>query len=86
MTDHVTRLVNGWRQTTQREGSEQKAVSQLVDAIHRLLRETESATRKRCEEIAVRAAGPSEGAKVALAIRALSQRGERSENTANTLV
>ena len=55
MTDHVTRMVNGWLKA-QRAGAsavpETRAVASLVDAIHRLIREAENETRKRCEAAA----------------------------------
>ena len=55
MTDHVTRMVHGWLKA-QRAGAsavpETRAVASLVDAIHRLIREAEDETRKRCEAAA----------------------------------
>ena len=59
MTDHVARMVCGWleshRPLAQRENrAETRAVASLVDAIHRLIREAENETRRRCEELAQR--------------------------------
>lgn len=49
MNDHVTRMVHGWVHKHLPQGAtEMRAVTSLVDAIHRLIREAESETRKRC--------------------------------------
>lgn len=66
MKDHVARMVNGWMDRGEDAG---KDPSQLVDAIHRMIREAEDEVRKRCEEIAQRVAGPDVGGQIALAIR-----------------
>lgn len=66
MSDHVARMVNGWIDRTEDDA---KDPSQLVDAIHRMIREAEDEIRRRCEEIAQRVAGPDVGGQVALAIR-----------------
>lgn len=54
MTDHVTRMVQGWLHTHVPQGAtEMRAVVSLVDAIHRLIREAENETRKRCASEAI---------------------------------
>ena len=68
MTDHVARMVHGWFDRAQ-EQAQEPGVSQLVDAIHRMIREAEDEMRLRCEEIAQRVAGPEMGGQIALAIR-----------------
>lgn len=68
MTDHVARMVHGWIDRSQ-EAETNSEVSQLVDAIHRMIREAEDEVRRRCEEIAQRVAGPDVGGQIALAIR-----------------
>jgi hypothetical protein len=68
MKDHVARMVHGWIDRSQEEEKDPE-VSQLVDAIHRMIREAEDEVRTRCEEIAQRVAGPDLGGQVALAIR-----------------
>jgi hypothetical protein len=75
MTDHVARMVNRWFARTQEAAQESEVVPQMVDAIHRMIREAEDEVRRRCEEIAQRVAGPEVGGQVALAIR-LSAQGE----------
>ncbi|HKU45021.1 MAG TPA: hypothetical protein VJR89_42970 [Polyangiales bacterium] len=74
MTDHVARMVHGWFDRAQADAQE-FGVSQLVDAIHRMIREAEDETRRRCEDIAQRVAGPELGGQIALAIR-MSAKGE----------
>jgi hypothetical protein len=71
MNDHVARMVHGWIDRSQSEASDvaEPDVSQLVDAIHRMIREAEDEVRRRCEEIAQRVAGPDVGGQIALAIR-----------------
>jgi 2-oxo-4-hydroxy-4-carboxy--5-ureidoimidazoline (OHCU) decarboxylase len=69
MNDHVARMVNTWFDRAQEAGDAGESLSHLVDAIHRMLREAENETRRRCEELATRVAGPELGGKVALAIR-----------------
>ena len=71
MNDHVARMVHGWIDRSQSETGEgaPPEVSQLVDAIHRMIREAEDEVRRRCEEIAQRVAGPDVGGQIALAIR-----------------
>ena len=71
MNDHVARMVHGWIDRSQSETTEGPApeVAQLVDAIHRMIREAEDEVRRRCEEIAQRVAGPDVGGQIALAIR-----------------
>jgi len=72
MNDHVARMVDTWfaKARSAEDPSESgQFLTQLVDAIHRMLREAEEETRKHCEELATRVAGPDLGGKVALAIR-----------------
>jgi hypothetical protein len=72
MNDHVARMVDMWfaRVRTAEDTRESRQfMAQLVDAIHRMLREAEEETRRRCEELATRVAGPDLGGKIALAIR-----------------
>jgi hypothetical protein len=72
MTDHVARMVHRWfdrSQTTESVEVKDPEVSQLVDAIHRMIREAEDEVRQRCEEVAQRVAGPDLGGQIALAIR-----------------
>jgi hypothetical protein len=72
MNDHVARMVDMWfaRVRTAEDTRESRQfMAQLVDAIHRMLREAEDETRKRCEELVTRVAGPDLGGKIALAIR-----------------
>jgi len=69
MNDHVARMVHGWIDRSQSEPGEGPAPEQLVDAIHRMIREAEDEVRRRCEEIAQRVAGPDVGGQIALAIR-----------------
>jgi hypothetical protein len=72
MTDHVARMVHRWfdrSQTTEAVEAKDPEVSQLVDAIHRMIREAEDEVRRRCEEIAQNVAGPDLGGQIALAIR-----------------
>ena len=70
MTDHVARMVQRWFDRMQRgtNDTEDAGVPQLVDAIHRMIREAEDEMRGRCEEIATRIAGPDVGGQIALAI------------------
>jgi hypothetical protein len=67
-------MVHGWFDRAQ-EHVQEPGVSQLVDAIHRMIREAEDEMRRRCEEIAERVAGPEVGGQIALAIR-MSAKGE----------
>ena len=71
MNDHVARMVHKWIDRSQSDAGEgaPPEVSQLVDAIHRMIREAEDEVRRRCEEIAQRVAGPDVGGQIALAIR-----------------
>lgn len=72
MTDHVARMVHRWfdrSQTNESVEAKDPEVSQLVDAIHRMIREAEDEVRRRCEEIAQQVAGPDMGGQIALAIR-----------------
>jgi hypothetical protein len=69
MTDHVARMVNRWLSRAQEDSQDPELAAQLVDAIHRMIREAEDEMRCRCEEIAQRVAGPDIGGQVALAIR-----------------
>jgi hypothetical protein len=71
MTDHVARMVYRWIDRSQDDPreAEEPEVAQLVDAIHRMIREAEDEVRRRCEEIAQRVAGPDVGGQIALAIR-----------------
>lgn len=70
MNDHVERMVQSWLERTQYERDKQRALmSELINGIHRLVREAENETRARCEEIAVQAAGDDIGGRIALAIR-----------------
>jgi hypothetical protein len=72
MNDHVARMVDMWfaRVRTAEDTRESRQfMAQLVDAIHRMLREAEEETRRRCEDLATRVAGPDLGGKIALAIR-----------------
>jgi 2-oxo-4-hydroxy-4-carboxy--5-ureidoimidazoline (OHCU) decarboxylase len=69
MTDHVARMVNTWFARAQATSEPRESISELVDAIHRMLREAEDDVRRRCEEVATQVGGPELGGKVALAIR-----------------
>jgi polyhydroxyalkanoate synthesis regulator phasin len=70
MNDHVERLVQSWFERTEFESDKQRALmSELVNGIHRMVREAENETRARCEEIAIQAAGDDVGGRIALAIR-----------------
>jgi 2-oxo-4-hydroxy-4-carboxy--5-ureidoimidazoline (OHCU) decarboxylase len=69
MNDHVARMVSTWFARAQSIEDAHSSLSQLVDAIHRMVREAEADTRRHCEEVATRVAGPDLGGKVALAIR-----------------
>ena len=69
MNDHVARMVSNWFARAQSNEDAHSALSQLIDAIHRMVREAEAETRRHCEEVATRVAGPELGGKVALAIR-----------------
>ena len=72
MSDHVARMVDMWFARV-REAEDcfdsRQFMPQLVDAIHRMVREAEAETRRRCEELATRVAGPDVGGQIALAIR-----------------
>jgi 2-oxo-4-hydroxy-4-carboxy--5-ureidoimidazoline (OHCU) decarboxylase len=69
MNDHVARMVSTWFARAQSHEDPHSSLSQLIDAIHRMVREAEAETRRHCEEVATRVAGPELGGKVALAIR-----------------
>jgi hypothetical protein len=69
MTDHVARMVNMWFARAQSAEDRRDSLQHLVDAIHRMVREAEDETRRRCEDVALQTAGPEVGSKVALAIR-----------------
>jgi polyhydroxyalkanoate synthesis regulator phasin len=70
MNDHVERLVQSWFERTEFESDKQRALmSELINGIHRMVREAENETRARCEEIAIQAAGDDVGGRIALAIR-----------------
>lgn len=71
MNDHVERMVQSWFERTDFEGDKQRALmSELINGIHRMVREAENETRARCEEIAVQIAGGDDiGGRIALAIR-----------------
>lgn len=70
MNDHVERLVQSWFERTEFEGDKQRAqMSDLINGIHRMVREAENEIRARCEEIAVQTAGDDIGGRIALAIR-----------------
>jgi hypothetical protein len=79
MNDHVARMVHTWFAKLQ--GNLQAApdldptepLSELVSAVHRMIREAENDIRLRCEEVAVEVAGSEVGGRVALAIRTDSQ-------------
>lgn len=66
MNDHVARMVHGWFDRMRNDAAD---VDQLVDAVHRMIREAEDEMRGRCEDIAKRVAGPDLGGQIALAIR-----------------
>lgn len=70
MNDHVARMVHGWLERRRRHDDVDDAgASQLVDAIHRMIREAEEEMRSRCEDIVKRTVGPEVGAEIVLAIR-----------------
>jgi len=70
MNDHVERMVQSWFERTDYEGDKQRALmSELINGIHRMVREAENETRARCEEIAIQTAGEDLGGRIALAIR-----------------
>jgi hypothetical protein len=69
MTDHVARMVQTWFERAQAAEDPAAALAELVNAIHRLLREAENDIRIRCEDLAIEIAGSQLGGKVALAIR-----------------
>lgn len=72
MNDHVERMVHTWFARAEIASDKQAALSELVSAVHRMVREAENETRLRCEEIAVQTAGDDVGGRVALAIRTSS--------------
>jgi hypothetical protein len=72
MNDHVERMVRTWFDRAETANDKESAVTELVSAVHRMLREAENETRLKCEEIAVEAAGEDVGGRVALAIRTAS--------------
>jgi ABC-type nitrate/sulfonate/bicarbonate transport system substrate-binding protein len=72
MNDHVERMVRTWFDRAETADDKESAVTELVSAVHRMLREAENETRLKCEEIAVEAAGEDVGGRVALAIRTAS--------------
>jgi 2-oxo-4-hydroxy-4-carboxy--5-ureidoimidazoline (OHCU) decarboxylase len=69
MTDHVARMVHRWFSRAQDDTQAEVSESELVDAIHRMIREAEDETRRRCEAVAQHVAGPDLGGQIALAIR-----------------
>jgi hypothetical protein len=69
MNDHVARMVDAWFARAQEAEEPAQVLSDLVSAIHRMLREAENDIRRRCEELAIAVAGTEQGGKVALAIR-----------------
>ena len=74
MNDHVERMVQSWFERTDFESDKQRALmSELINGIHRMVREAENETRARCEEIAVQTAGDDIGGRIALAIRTSAQ-------------
>lgn len=71
MPDHVARMVHSWFERVRTQDSGSEATTHLIDSIHRLIREAESQTRRRCEEVALRTARAQGPDQVALAIRSL---------------
>jgi hypothetical protein len=69
MTDHVARMVHRWFSRAQEVAPDEAPESELVDAIHRMIREAEDETRRRCEQAALHVAGPDLGGRIAIAIR-----------------
>ena len=71
MNDHVERMVQSWFERTEFESEKQQlAMHELINGIHRMIREAENEVRARCEEVAVQvAAGDEIGGRIALAIR-----------------
>jgi hypothetical protein len=65
-------MVRTWFDRAETADDKESAVTELVSAVHRMLREAENETRLKCEEIAVQAAGEDVGGRVALAIRTAS--------------
>lgn len=72
MNDHIERMVQSWFERAELERDKRRAMSELINNIHRMLREAENETRERCEEIAVQTAGAEIGGRIALAIRTSS--------------
>ena len=58
MTDHIARMVHGWFERARHAPSEREATAHLIDAIHRLIREAEHETSRRCAEVASKAVSP----------------------------
>ena len=70
MNDHVERMVQSWFERTEFESDKQQhQMHELINSIHRMIREAENEVRSRCEEIAVQTAGDDLGGRIALAIR-----------------
>jgi len=74
MNDHVERMVHSWFERVEGDGvgaeaDRALALRDLINNIHRMVREAENETRSRCEEIAVQTAGDDLGGRIALAIR-----------------
>jgi hypothetical protein len=72
MTDHIARMVNGWFERARSAPSEREAAAHLIDAIHRLIREAEHETSRRCAELASAAAPPERRTEIAMAIRSVA--------------
>jgi hypothetical protein len=75
--DHVERMVQNWFERTRADiassaSEADSALTELITAIHRMVREAENDIRRKCEEIAVESAGEDVGGRVALAIRTTS--------------
>lgn len=70
MNDHVERMVHNWFERVECDGTDKsRALRELINNIHRMVREAENETRSRCEEVAVQTAGEDIGGRIALAIR-----------------
>lgn len=75
MTDHIARMVHGFLARARNARTEGEATTHLIDAIHRMIREAERETQRRCVEIASSAVGPERSDQVAHAIAALAREG-----------
>lgn len=82
MTDHVARMVEGWLSKAAESRPEPRAVSSLVDSIHRMIREAERETLRRCTAAAIRASG-QDAAQIALAIGATRPSAQAHEVSAD---